>query len=233
MAHASARLVATAGRRRLALLVAGLLVLVVAAVVVLNRLGGFDAFSLSPTAGVWTYLAMAAMVFGDAICPVLPGETTLNAGSTLAAEGHLDLGLVISAGTVGAVVGDSTLYWVARLAKRRVQPQIERAEKDDRVALALSYLRGNAPLLIVAGRYVPGLRFVVNATMGVTDFPYLRFLRWSALGGLLWATYTCLLAYLISTALAGYPLASVVISSAVTMAAVALVALRMRRKSPG
>lgn len=71
--------------RRGLLLVAGALVLVVGAVVVLNRLGGADAFSLSPQAGAWTYLAIAAMVFGDAVFPVLPGETTLNAGAALAA----------------------------------------------------------------------------------------------------------------------------------------------------
>jgi membrane protein DedA with SNARE-associated domain len=203
--------------------------LLVGVVVVLNRLGGADAFSLSPEAGAGAYLAMAAMVFGDAVCPVLPGETTLNAGSTLAAEGQLHLPMVIAAGAIGAVSGDSALYWIARIAKRRIRPQIERARKDERVTLALSFLDGNAPLLIVAGRYVPGLRFVVNATMGVTEFPYHRFLPWSMLGGLLWSTYTCVLAYEISTALAGYPLASVVISTSVTMAAVALVVVGMRR----
>ena len=208
---------------------AGAVALVIAAIVVFNRLGGADAFLTVPDAGAWAYLAIAAMVFGDAVCPILPGETTLNAGSTLAAEGHLHLPLVIAAGTVGAVVGDSTLYWIARIAKRRIQPQLERAEKDDRVALALSFLDGNAPLLIVVGRYVPGLRFVVNASMGVTEFPYRRFLPWSALGGLIWSTYTSLLAYSISTALAGYPLASIVISTAVTMVAVALVVVVMRR----
>lgn len=217
-------------RHRRTVLLAGTLALLLAGIVVaLNRIGGSDAFSLSPESGAWAYLAMAAMVFGDAICPVLPGETTLNTGATLAAQSHLHLVLVIAAGAVGAVVGDSTLYWIARIAKRRVQPQIERAEKDERVALALSFLNGNAPLLIVAGRYVPGLRFFVNATMGVTEYPYLRFLPWSALGGVIWSTYTCLLAYEISTALAGYPLASVVISTGVTMAAVGLVVVGMRR----
>lgn len=65
--------------------------------------------------------------------------------------------------------------------------------------------------------------------MGATEFPYRRFLPWSALGGLIWSIYTTLLAYEISTALAGYPLASVVISTTVTMAAVALVVVAMRR----
>jgi membrane protein DedA with SNARE-associated domain len=31
------------------------------------------------------------------------------------------------------------------------------------------------PVLIVGGRYVPGLRFVVNATMGLLEIRYRRF----------------------------------------------------------
>jgi membrane-associated protein len=221
--------------RRGLLIGAGALVLLVAAVAVLNRVGGDDAFGALHGGGVWAYVTIFAMVFGDAVCPVLPGETTLNAASTLAAAGSLDLSLVIVAGAAGAIVGDSALYWMARLGKRRFRAQVEKVEKDERVALALSFMGGNAPLLIVAGRYVPGLRFVVNATMGVTEYPYRRFIVWSALGGALWSAYTCALAYLIATALSGFPLASIVISGVVTTAAVAVVILRMRaaRKRAG
>jgi hypothetical protein len=49
------------------------------------------------------------MVFGDAICALLPGETTLNAASTLAANGELELWLVIVAGAIGAIAGDSVI----------------------------------------------------------------------------------------------------------------------------
>ena len=76
MAHASDGLVSSAGRRRLALLVAGVLALLVAAIVVLNRLGGFNGFSLSPDAGAWAYLAMAAIVLTVWLAVVLTtGET--------------------------------------------------------------------------------------------------------------------------------------------------------------
>lgn len=215
-------------RGRVLALIVGMVALLVAVVVLVNRLGGDDGFSLSAVDGAWAYVLVTAMVFGDAVCPILPGETTLNAGSTLAAEGSLHLPLVMLAGAVGAIVGDSALYWIARLFKHDMAPRIERAEKDERVALALGFMAGNAPLLIVAGRYVPGMRFAINAIMGVSEFPYRRFLLWSSIGGALWSAYTCGLAYLIATALAGYPLASVVISTLVTMAAVALVVLRMR-----
>jgi membrane-associated protein len=215
--------------RKFVLCTAAVLALLVSAVVVLNRVGGSDGFSLASASGGWAYLVVFGMVFGDAVIPVLPGETTLNAGATLAASGSLNLVLVMVAGALGAIVGDSTLYWIARLGRRRIRPQVARVEENEKVALALEYMGSSAPVLIVAGRYVPGLRFVVNATMGISDFPYRRFVVWSALGGALWSVYTCGLAYLIATALAGFPLASVIIAGAVTTVAIGVLVLYLRR----
>jgi membrane-associated protein len=53
---------------------------------------------------------VGALVFLDAVVPVFPGETTLNAASTLASQGTLDLWLVILAGAFGAIADDSSLY---------------------------------------------------------------------------------------------------------------------------
>jgi membrane protein DedA with SNARE-associated domain len=88
----------------------------------------------------------------------------------------------------------------------------------------------SARLLLVVGRYVPGMRFVVNASMGLTHYPYRRFLLWSSIGGTLWAVYTCLLAYAVGTALSDFPLASVVISGLITTAALVIVFLVARRR---
>ena len=77
------------------------------------------------------------------------------------------------------------------------------------------------------------MRFVVNATMGLSDIRYRRFLAWSALAGVMWSTYTCVLAYKVATALDDFPLASVVISGVVTTAilALVLVVIRERRRT--
>ena len=72
--------------------------------------------------GPWPYVAVFALVFGDAVIAVLPGETTLNTASTLAAQGYLDLGWVMVAGAAGAVLGDSALYWIARQPRSRRAP---------------------------------------------------------------------------------------------------------------
>jgi membrane-associated protein len=177
----------------------------------------------------YSYAAVFVLVALDAVIPIFPGETTLNAASTAAAQGTLDLLPVIVMGAVGAVVGDSALFWIARRSARRVAPTLDRAKANNQVRQALAIMSSSAPALIVGGRYVPGMRFVVNATMGLSDMAYGRFLRWSVLSGILWSTYTCALAYWIGRALGEFPLASIVISGLVTTAALAVVLLSVRR----
>ena len=92
------------------------------------------------------------------------------------------------AGALGAVTGDSALYWIARSSREKIQPQLEKAKSNDKVAAALGFMGSSAPLLLVTGRYVPGLRFVVNATLGLSAYPYRRFVLWSAIGGTLWSS---------------------------------------------
>jgi membrane-associated protein len=218
----------TSGRRN-ALVGAGVLVLV-AAVLVLQDAGGGDRFGTISADASSSYLGVGVLVFLDAVCPVFPGETTLNAASTLASQGTLDLWLVIVAGALGAIAGDSTLYWVARLFSRRLETQIAHAKQDEKVAAALAFLGDSAPLLLTAGRFVPGVRFVVNATLGTQRYPYPSFLLWSGIGGALWSVYTCVLAYAVGTALDNFPLASVVISGTITTLLIGVIFWRVRRR---
>jgi membrane protein DedA with SNARE-associated domain len=216
--------------RKLLLYAIGGLVVLLAVVVVLHRVAGSDGFSLvSGDSGSWTYFMVFLLVYGDGVCMVLPGETTLNAASALAAQGQLSLGLVMLAGALGAIGGDVTVYAVARKYRQRVMPQYEKAKQNDKVATALEFMGDRAPILIVAGRYVPGLRWVVNATMGLQAYPWKRFLLWDAIGGTLWSVYTCGLAYLVATALSQFPLASIIISGLITTAVLAALFIVVRR----
>jgi membrane protein DedA with SNARE-associated domain len=50
--------------------------------------------------------------------------------------------------------------------------------------------------------------------MGALPMPYGRFFLASTIGALAWSTYTCLMAYFIGSALADFPIASVVMACA-------------------
>lgn len=207
--------------------------LVVGAVVrdLVLALGEVDpARDLSPT---WAYVLSALLVFADGVCALFPAETTLITASALAVEGLLDLRLVILAGAVGAVAGDSALYWLARFGRRRFQAQLDTAMRNEKVAEAMDLIGSSAAVLLVVGRYVPGLRFVVNASCGLAPLPYRRFLLWSAIGGSLWSVVTCLTAYVLGTVLGDNPIAAVVLASLVSTFAVAIVFVLIRRHRAG
>ncbi len=175
------------------------------------------------------YVISALLVFADGVCALFPAETTLVTASALAVEGVLELRLVILAGAVGAVTGDSALYWLARFSRRRFTSQLDAAMRNEKVAEALDLIGSRAPVMIVVGRYVPGLRFVVNASCGLAPYPYRRFLLWSAIGGTTWSVVTCLTAYALATVLGDNPLAAMLLSSLVSTFAVGIVFGLIRR----
>jgi membrane protein DedA with SNARE-associated domain len=221
-------------RRRRLLLYAGVGVLIlICLAVALQIVDSGDSLGLltTETASGWSYVVIFALIVADAMVPVFPSESALNTASTMAAAGVLDLSLVVLAGALGAVVGDSALYWIARVAAgSRVQAKLDQAERKGKVAEGLELMGRSAPVLIVAGRFVPGLRFVVNASMGLALYPYRRFLLWSSIGGVAWSLYTCVLAYWIGIALADFPLASIVISGAITTAILFVIFVFARRQ---
>lgn len=174
------------------------------------------------------YLIITGFVTFDAIVPILPSESLLNAGSTLASQGVLDLGCIIVG---GAIVGDSLLYWIARTVGRRIAAEkLEDLTANKKVAAAQEVLGETAPLIIVAGRYVPGLRFVVGATMGLNRYPYPKFLMWSTLGGVLWSAYTCAFSWWIGTKLGDWPIISMLTSALVTFLLLGLLYFPFERR---
>jgi membrane-associated protein len=207
----------------LVLTLVGLLMVPILSAVIFSLLDQDGIFGLvgSLDDKVVAYFTVFGLIFADAIVPIFPGETTLTTASVAASDGTLDLVFVILAGALGAILGDSALYWIARTGPKRLRARLDAAsKKNERVASGLDLLGRSAPLLIACGRFVPGVRFAVNVLMGMTEYPYRRFLLFSAIGGTAWAIYTCVLAYLVSTALADFALASIVISGLITSALV-------------
>jgi membrane-associated protein len=145
---------ATARRRGIAVVrwLAVAAVVLVLVIVLWNR--GQDVIDGQTSNGL-TYLLTTLLVFGDALVPVLPGETTLNAACVLAANGKLQLGLVMLCGAVGAVTGDSTLYWLARKATGRVRRWLDRAEQGQAGAKVKDLLGRHGRIFLLFGRYVP------------------------------------------------------------------------------
>ncbi|MGI9556893.1 MAG: DedA family protein [Solirubrobacterales bacterium] len=192
--------------------------------------GGDGLPELDLTAVERPYLRIFSFVAFDAIVPIFPSESLLNAASTLASQGELDLGPIIVAGGLGAVVGDSALYWLSRtIGRRMVADKIDKAKENPKIATSFELLGNSAPLLIVAGRYVPGMRCAISASMGLERYPYPKFLLWASIGGFTWSAFTCVVAFAVGTKLGEYPVASILTSVLITTSLLALAYRPLKR----
>jgi len=171
------------------------------------------------------YFVIFGFVVLDAVIPVFPSESLLTTASNLAAQqgSTIEIWRLIVAGSLGAIIGDSLLYWLSRTVLRRsVADKVDKAQQNEKVARSMAVLSRTAPFLIVFGRFVPGLRFMVNATMGLTKHNYPSYLLWSVIGGTLWASYTCIFSYLVASVINDKPLLSIAVSVVVTTACLGL-----------
>jgi membrane-associated protein len=214
--------------RKIICIALGALALIWVVPEIVAALGGIDIQGVERP-----YLLTFLFVWWDAVVPVFPSESLLNTGATLIASGDLDLELwlLILAGSLGAIIGDSTLYWLARTVGRKyLAVKLEKAKQDPKVSTAFEVLGTSAPVVIVAGRFVPGMRFVIGVTMGLERYPYTKFLTFSILGGFLWAGFNCSFSYLIgSTRLGEYSLLSLLVSAAVTGGMLAVLYKSLKR----
>src|SRR5512132_707884 len=122
------------GKRHLvALIVGGFAALLV--VIVAGQLldQGDVARWLGEVSEQWAYVMCLLLVWFDAVIPIFPGETTLSAASTIAAGGGLTLGIVMLAGALGAIFGDSSLFWIARKSASKMKPHLDKALQNPKV----------------------------------------------------------------------------------------------------
>jgi membrane-associated protein len=151
---------------------------------------------LIESAGRLGALALAAIAFGlgfgesaIALDLVVPGE----AGMVFigaAAHGNAPLPIVIAAGAVGAVTGDSFGYFLGRRwgtsvlyrwtwLRQRTEPSIERSR-------AYFAQRGGGAVFLA--RWVGALRAVMPVVAGISKMPFRRFLAWDVPAAILWTS---------------------------------------------
>lgn len=160
-------------------------------------LGWFD------RAGDWAadhgYPAIAAIVAGDGVIPLFPGETAVVAGGNFAEQGKLWLFGVIVAGFVGAIVGDNIAYWLGRAGGESIHRFFRRVAGSERVAAADRMVQDRGAVLVAAGRFLPGIRLAINLSCGAGNMSWKKFATFNALGAAVWSAQAALLGYAFGT----------------------------------
>src|SRR5438445_569711 len=132
---------------------------------------------------------------------VFPGEIAVILGGVLAFNGGSALPAVMAAAVAGAIVGDTSGYFVGRRWGRQILRGVGRRVPflrhriDEHLESAQAYLRRRGGTAVFFGRFTAALRVMVPGLAGMAKVPYGQFLFYNAAGGLLWGTGFVLLGY--------------------------------------
>ncbi len=155
---------------------------------------------LAETLGVWTYVLVAAFAFletGAFVGLVAPGETAIVLGGVIAAQGSVDLAVMIPLAWMAAALGDLVSFQLGRKLGRRFLvrrgPSLGiTAARMERVDV---FFERHGPKAIVIGRFIGIVRAVAPFLAGASGMRLRTFLPWSLLGTAAWATTFTLIGF--------------------------------------
>lgn len=119
---------------------------------------------------------------------VVPGDTVVIVAATAVGsplEGIL-LGFAV---VVGALIGESIGFWLGRFLGPRIQhSRLGKRIGDENWERSERYLRRRGGPAIFISRFLPVLHSLVPLTVGMSGYPYRRFLAWTIPACVIWAT---------------------------------------------
>ena len=165
----------------------------------------------------------------------LPGDSLLFTAGLFAAQGTLNLPLILVGCFIAAVAGDQVGYWFGQ----RVGPSLfrrpdSRLFKQEYVGRAQEFFARHGAKTIVLARFVPIVRTFAPILAGVGGMPYRTFLSFNVIGGLLWAVGVTLLGFWLGNLIPDidrYLLPIIVLIIAISFIPMAL-EWRKRRREP-
>lgn len=122
-----------------------------------------------------------------------PSEITMTFSGFLVSNGHFNFFLVILAGALGNMLGSSIAYYLGHSLKHKViNKVIEKYGKflfitEEEFISAESLFKKHGSWIIVASRFIPGVRAIISVPAGASHIPYLSFILYTALGSLAWS----------------------------------------------
>jgi membrane-associated protein len=119
---------------------------------------------------------------------VVPGDTIVIVAATAVAsplEGVL-LGVAV---VIGALIGASIGFWLGRFLGPKIQhSRLGRRIGEENWLRAERYLRRRGGPAIFISRFLPVLHSLVPLTVGMSGYPYRRFLAWTIPACVIWST---------------------------------------------
>jgi len=131
-----------------------------------------------------------------------PSEIIIPPAAFKAANGELNVYLVVFFGSFGALIGAMFNYYFAKLLGQRLllkfaDTRIARMMLVDRAAVEKSeaYFRKNGNISTLIGRLVPGIRQLISLPAGLVSMNMKNFILYTVIGSTIWNIILALLGY--------------------------------------
>ena len=161
-------------------------------------MGFLDPRSLLETFG---YIGLFVIIFAESglfFGFFLPGDSLLLTAGLFAAEGHLNIWLLMPIVFVAAVLGDNVGYWFGRKAG---PPLFTREAsllfKPKNLLAAKGFYDKHGGKTIILARFMPFIRTFAPIVAGAVEMRYASFMLFNTLGGLLWGVGVTLAGFLL------------------------------------
>lgn len=145
------------------------------------------------------YLGILITIFlesGVIIGFFLPGDSLLFAAGLLASQNYLSVIGVIIVAVIGAIAGNNVGYFTGKKAGPALfMRNNSRLFSRKRVAEAHEFFEQKGGRALVLARFIPAVRTFVPIVAGIGKMDYKHFVRYNALGGLLWGISMPVLGY--------------------------------------
>jgi len=143
---------------------------------------------LAEAYGVWIYAILFLVLFAETglvVTPFLPGDSLLLTAGVLASSGILDIRIVMAVCLLGPIIGDSTNYWIGRLAGAKLIAS-GRFVKREYVDSTAAFFERHGGKTITIARFFPIIRTFAPFMAGVGKMDYRRFVVFSVVGTFVW-----------------------------------------------
>lgn len=159
-----------------------------------------NAESLLTSLGAIAFWVALAIVFAECGLFVffMPGDSLLFVIGLFVATGAIDVPIWLACLllTIAAVLGNLVGYWIGyAVGPALFSRPNSRVFKPAYITKTHEFFEKYGATAIVLARFVPIVRTFITASAGVGRMDFRRFITFSAIGGILWATGVTLLGY--------------------------------------
>ncbi len=145
------------------------------------------------------YIGIFAIIFAESglfFGFFLPGDTLLLTAGLLAAEGLLNIWILIIIVPIAAVLGDNVGYWFGKKTGPHIfNRENSRFFKRKNLLAAKAFYDKHGGKTLTLARFMPFIRTFVPIVAGAVEMNYGQFFRWNVIGGILWGVGMTLLGY--------------------------------------